>query len=106
MPASEFRFRSQGKDYSFAPANGDWFYFAGIWRPATRDWPESYAILTTEANPDVAPYHDRQMAILRREDRMKWLDHGDQEMDLLKPLPPGTFKVRRWERQPQGELLF
>jgi putative SOS response-associated peptidase YedK len=73
VPASEFRFRSQGRHYSFALADGDWFYFAGIWRPTTPDWPESYAILTTEANPDVAPYHDRQMAVLRREDRMKWL---------------------------------
>jgi hypothetical protein len=45
-----------------------------IWRPANLDWPEAYAILTVETNPDVAPYHDRQMAVLRREQRLAWLD--------------------------------
>ncbi len=74
VPASEFRHRSNGKDYSFRLANGDWFYFAGIWRPATRDWPEAYAIITIESNDDIAPYHDRQMAVLGREDRVSWLD--------------------------------
>jgi putative SOS response-associated peptidase YedK len=106
VPASEFRFRSRGREYSFALADGDWFYFAGIWRPASRDWPESYAILTTEANADVAPYHDRQMAVLRRADRMQWLDHDSREEDVLGPVPPGTFEVRRLERRAQGELLL
>ena len=67
VPASEFRHRSRGRQYTFSLANCDWFYFAGIWRPATRDWPESYAILTIEANADIAPYHDRQMAVLKRD---------------------------------------
>ena len=69
MPASQFRHRS----FSFSLANGDWFYFAGIWRPATPDWPEAYAILTIEANADIAPLHDRQMAVLTRDQRMAWL---------------------------------
>ncbi len=30
--ASEFRHRN----FSFSLTIGDWFYFAGIWRPATR----------------------------------------------------------------------
>jgi putative SOS response-associated peptidase YedK len=46
------------------------------------------------------------MAVLRRADRMQWLDHRDDERDLLRPHPPGTFKVRRFERQPQSELLL
>ncbi|TPI12463.1 hypothetical protein FJW06_17035 [Mesorhizobium sp. B4-1-3] len=65
VPASEFRHRSQGKNYSFRIANGDWFYFAGTWRPAARDWPEAYAILTIRANADIAPYHDRGSGIIR-----------------------------------------
>ena len=40
VPASEFRLRSRGRAYSFSLAHGDWFYFAGIWRPAKPDWPE------------------------------------------------------------------
>ncbi|RWI14903.1 MAG: SOS response-associated peptidase [Mesorhizobium sp.] len=93
VPASEFRRRSRGKAYSFSLADGDWFYFAGVWRPATRDWPEAYAILTIEANDDVAPFHDRQMAVLRRDQRMAWLDRTCLEDELLRPLPAGTFVV-------------
>ena len=95
VPASEFRFRSQGRHYGVALANSDWFYFAGIWRPAAGDWPEAYAILTTAANPDVAPYRDRQMAVLRREQRLAWLDMTCPESDLLRPLPAGSVIVSR-----------
>lgn len=105
VPASEFRVRSNGKRYGVSLADGDWFYFAGIWRPGQPAWAASYAILTIEANADIAPFHDRQMAVVRREDRMRWLDHAEEE-NLLRPLSAGTFKVRRWERQPQGELLL
>lgn len=105
VPASEFRHRSHGKSYSFSLSNGDWFYFAGIWRPATRDWPEAYAILTTEAKPDVAPFHDRQMAVLRRDQRMAWLDMTVPEEQLLQPLPAGSFKVERPRGQAQQHAL-
>lgn len=93
LPASEFRHRKRDRRYSFSLADGDWFYFAGIWRPATQDWPEAYAILTTEANPDVLPFHDRQMAIVTRARRMEWLDMTTAEKDLLRPLPAGSFIV-------------
>lgn len=93
VPASEFRHRSGGKNYSFSLSDGDWFYFAGIWRPATREWPEAYAVLTIPANDDIAPFHDRQMAVLRREQRMAWLDLTCPEEDILRPLPGGSFKV-------------
>jgi putative SOS response-associated peptidase YedK len=104
-PFTVVRAEGRSREYRFALADGDWFYFAGIWRPASREWPESSAILTIEANADVAPYRDRQMAVLRRVDRMRWLDHGYEEKDLLRQLRAGTFRVRHCERQPQGELL-
>ncbi|WP_164740518.1 SOS response-associated peptidase family protein [Rhizobium chutanense] len=91
VPASEFRHKS----FSFSLANGDWFYFAGIWRQASEDWPEAYAILTIEANADIAPYHDRQMAVLTRDQRMAWLDGLPAEDEILRPLPAGTFRVKR-----------
>ncbi|MBB2754616.1 UNVERIFIED_ORG: putative SOS response-associated peptidase YedK [Rhizobium aethiopicum] len=91
VPASEFRHKS----FSFSLANGDWFYFAGIWRPATNGWPEAYAILTIAANADIAPFHDRQMAVLPREERMAWLDGLLPEEEILRPLPAGTFRVKR-----------
>src|SRR4029450_9258249 len=71
-------------------ADGDWFYFAGIWRPASHDWPEAYAVVSIEANGDVAPYHDRQMAVLRRRQRMDWLDLSRPEHELLQPWPIGA----------------
>ena len=92
VPASEFRLRSRGRAYSFSLADGDWFYFAGIWRPAKPDWPEAYAILTVEANEDVAPYRDRQMAVLRREQRLDWLDGRVAEGLQSRPLPAGSFR--------------
>lgn len=94
VPASEFRHRSGGENFIFSLANGDWFYFAGIWRPGSSDWPEAYAILTIEANADIAPYHDRQMAVLTRDQRMDWLDRLVPEDEILRPLPVGTFRVK------------
>jgi putative SOS response-associated peptidase YedK len=107
VPASEFRHRSHGKHYSFSLASGDWFYFAGIWRPATRHWPEAYAILTTAASDDVEPYQDRQMAVLLRDQRMAWLDLICREEELLQPLPPRSFRVSRLRAaQAQAVLAF
>jgi putative SOS response-associated peptidase YedK len=108
VPASEFRHRSRGRRYSFSLGNGDWFYFAGIWRPATLAWPEAYAILTIEANADIAPYHDRQMAVLKRDQRLDWLDATCPEHDLLQPLPSGSFLVKqdRGVEAMQSSLAF
>lgn len=106
IPASEFRHRSRGKHYGFSLAEDDWFYFAGIWRPATGGWPEAFAILTIEANADVAPFHDRQMAVVRRDQRMAWLDRTCREEELLRPLPAQTFKTRLWDEPRQTELTF
>lgn len=106
VPASEFRLRSHGRTYRFSLTDGDWFYFAGIWRPAKPDWPEAYAILTVAANEDVAPYHDRQMAVLKRGQHLDWLDGLADEHELLHPLPPRSFRVREGLRanRSQGAL--
>ena len=92
LPASEFHVRHDRELWRFTLADRGHFYFAGIWRPATRDWPESYAVLTTAANADVAPYRDRQMAVILRRDRMAWLDRSVPEDALLQPLPQGSFR--------------
>ena len=94
VPASEFHLPSRGRTYSFSLTDGDLFYLAGIWRPATADWPESYAILTVAANEDVAAYHHRQMAVLTRAQRLNWLDAVVPEHELLRPMPVGSFRVR------------
>lgn len=98
-PGGEFffwtGFGSRRERWRFTLADDEDFYFAGIWRPASEDWPESYAVLTTPASPDLAPYNDRQMAVIRREDRYAWLDLTRPEAELLRSLPPGSFKAER-----------
>lgn len=76
------------------------FYFAGIWRPAQGDWPPSYAMLTVPAGPDVDPYQDRHVAVIRRDDRMKWLDHQVPESELLHPFPKGSFWLEQIDGPP------
>ena len=107
VPASEFLIGRHGRRYRFSLADGDWFYFAGIWRPASEGWPEAYAILTIKANADVARYQDRQMAVLRRRQRMDWLDSSRPEHELLQPLPVGAFQIERSiSRQAQRVLAI
>jgi putative SOS response-associated peptidase YedK len=57
-----------------------------MWQPATPDWPEAYATLTVEADPGVTLSHDRQMVMLRREQRLDWLDSQAAEDKLCRPL--------------------
>jgi hypothetical protein len=74
----------------FPPIGGE---AVRIWRPAKPDWPQAYAILTVDANDDVAPHHDRQMVVLRRDQRLDWLDAVGPEQELLRPLEAGSFRV-------------
>jgi putative SOS response-associated peptidase YedK len=64
------------------------FAVAGLWE----QWEgesgtlETCALLTTEANELLAPYHDRMPVILRPEDYDLWLDADVRCSDLLSPL--------------------
>jgi putative SOS response-associated peptidase YedK len=42
----------------------------------------------------VAPYHDRQVAVLRPEDWAAWLFLTKPEAELLMPLPKGSLEVK------------
>jgi putative SOS response-associated peptidase YedK len=95
VPAKDFflRDRSPARTrWRFTLADGDSFYFAGIWRPALNDWPEAYAVVTTASNPDVAPVSERQMAVIPRSARLDWLDGLVPEEAQLRPLRAGSFK--------------
>lgn len=56
----------------------------------------------------MAPFHDRQMAVLRRDQRMAWLDRAClEEEELLRPLPAGTFVVSQPRKaSAQAALAF
>jgi len=77
----------------FRLAGGDLFAFAGIADDT------ACLIVTTPANPDVAPVHDRMPAILRRNDEDRWLSAGPLEQDEIReicgPLPAGALLRRR-----------
>jgi putative SOS response-associated peptidase YedK len=66
-----------------------WFWIAGLVRDG------AWAMLTTEPGPDVAPYHDRQIVLLRRDQADEWLNLRRPERELLAPLPAGSLKVEK-----------
>lgn len=74
IPASEFQVENGDRRFGVTLEDGNWFYLAGVWRPANPDWPLSYAVVTIEANPDVFFYQERQGAVLLQRQRMEWLD--------------------------------
>jgi putative SOS response-associated peptidase YedK len=52
-------------------------------------------MLTTPPGPDVAPYHNRQVAVLPRDKWRPWLDGSVPAKDLLGPWPEGTLRVEK-----------
>jgi putative SOS response-associated peptidase YedK len=65
--------------YWIHPARGGVISFAGIWERWSRPEEEprhTFAILTTEANADVAALHDRMPVIVAPEHRGAWLDRS------------------------------
>jgi putative SOS response-associated peptidase YedK len=71
-----------------------WFCIAGLWR-SDPDVGEAFTMLTTQPGPDVAPYHDRQVVVLGKEDWGRWLDPAVRARDVLKPLPAGSLAVEQ-----------
>lgn len=70
----------------FAPTEGPFLAIAGLIRE------DRFTLLTCAPGPDIAPYHDRQIAILPRERWAAWLDPA-QPQPPLEPLPAGSLKV-------------
>ncbi len=76
----------------FALAGGGELAIAGL----VRDHPgvgEAFTMLTIAPGPDVAPYHGRQVAVLREEEWERWLDPAVPAAGLLRPLPAGSLTV-------------
>lgn len=66
-----------------------WFWIAGIVKNG------AFAMLTTEPGPDMAPYHARQVVVLRPDQALDWLDLRRPETELLGPSPAGSLSVAR-----------
>jgi putative SOS response-associated peptidase YedK len=97
IPASAF-FEFTGKKYPkakhrFALKGSPITAIAAISRPGQGNQPPSFAMLTTSPGLDVAPYHNRQVVVLRPEDWAAWIHLTKTEAELLRPLPEGSLKV-------------
>lgn len=102
VPASGFyEWRAEGDAkqpyFIHAPENAI-LGIAGLWERwlAPDGIPlETCALLTTAANPDVAPLHDRMPVLLPVADFERWLDPRLSDplalSDLLRPAPPGSL---------------
>ena len=76
----------------FTMRGAPWFCIAGIWRTDPKVG-EAFTMLTTEPGPDVAPYHNRQVAVLGRDRWADWLNPEFPATDVLGPAPAGTLDV-------------
>ena len=89
--------RKRKDRWLFSDPNGGMIGIAGI----VRDMPElgeRFTMLTTEPGPDVAAYHNRQVAVVRTSEWRAWLDPTIPARDLLRPVPPGTLQVQAANR--------
>lgn len=80
--------------WRFTKAGEDWFCIAGIWR-TDRLVGEAFTMLTTEPGPDIAPYHNRQIAIIERADWLRWITGAVPAALLLRPSPADSFLVEQ-----------
>jgi putative SOS response-associated peptidase YedK len=105
VPASGFyEWKRQGKSraqaYWVRPKGGGLVGFAGLmetWYEPGGSEIDTGAILTTDANADVAHIHERMPVVIKPEDFPRWLDCRANEprdvADLLRPADPGFFEA-------------
>lgn len=75
--------------WRFSLAGAPMFWIAGLIRD------DAFAMLTTAPGQDIAPYHDRQIVVLRPEDGAAWLHLQRSENDLLTALPAASLSVEK-----------
>jgi putative SOS response-associated peptidase YedK len=83
--------RKRKDRWLFTMKGEPWFGIAGLWRDS--EVGEACTMLTTAPGPDVAPYHDRQVVVLGRDQWAVWLDPDVPAAELLKSSPAGTLEV-------------
>ncbi len=109
IPAEGFyEWTARGRrPWLFRVDDGGPFGFAGLWERWTAPdgtTLDTAAILTTAANPLVAPVHDRMPLILPQESLATWLDPELQDVDALAPLCV-PFPAARMSAVPVGPYV-
>ncbi len=77
----------------FTDPAGELIGIAGLIRAAPAIG-EAFAMLTVEPGLDVAPYHNRQIAVLPASEWGPWLDGSAPASRLSQPLPAGRLIAR------------
>jgi putative SOS response-associated peptidase YedK len=87
--------------YYVTRSDGERLAFAGlweVWRGGDGEPLRSVTIITTDANDDMAPIHDRMPVILPESSWETWLDRAQDDLDLLGrflvPAPPRLLTLR------------
>lgn len=75
---------------------------AGVWRAGDSGAADSFALLTTEPGPDIAPYHDRAVVIVQPDRWGDWLAGDVFPAELVGPAPGGTVVVSAAPRPPKA----
>jgi putative SOS response-associated peptidase YedK len=76
----------------FTVAGAELFGIAGLWRTDPQVG-EAFTMLTTEPGADIAPYHNRQIVVLRPGEFARWLNPDVAAREMTRPLPPGSLEV-------------
>lgn len=77
----------------FADPSGKMLGIAGLVRDAPSLGVEAFTMLTCPPGPDVAPYHNRQVAVLPPALWRAWLDGAAPAAELIRPLDQGSLSV-------------
>ena len=75
--------------YFIKPNDQELFAFAGIystWKQVDGQELQTFSIITTETNKDMATIHDRMPVILHPEDEAVWLEPSSESRDDIEPL--------------------
>ena len=75
---------------------------AGVWRSGESGAADSFALLTTEPGPDIAPYHVRAVVIVQPDRWGDWLAGDVFPTELVGPAPAGTVVVSAAPRPPKA----
>jgi putative SOS response-associated peptidase YedK len=75
------------KDQHFFELKGsEWFWIAGLVKH------DCFTMLTAEPGPDMKPYHDRQICVLRPEEGLHWLSCRVPKANCFKALHRGRSR--------------
>jgi putative SOS response-associated peptidase YedK len=83
--------------YAIARADGDPMALAGLWegwRGAEGEVLRTFTILTTDANEQLRPLHERMPVVLEQADWPVWL--GEHEADYAALMQPSAAGFRAW----------